>query len=96
MQAINSPNRHFIKQINIDSNAAHNIIDLETKGLLIIEQGSVFETPANSQSLNEGDIYITNRELTHYSSLKQQVANYFGYPWMITFCVVSSLIMALS
>ncbi|MBG5892338.1 MULTISPECIES: helix-turn-helix transcriptional regulator [Providencia] len=57
MQAINSPNRHFIKQINIDSNAAHNIIDLETKGLLIIEQGSVLlETPANSQSLNEGDI----------------------------------------
>lgn len=57
MQVVNSPNQYVIKQIKVNSNAAHHIIDLETKGLLIVEQGSVLlETPSNSQRLNEGDI----------------------------------------
>lgn len=50
-------NQNTIKRISIDSNLSHNIIDLESKGIFIIEHGSVLlETPANSQALCAGDI----------------------------------------
>lgn len=57
MQVKSNTNQQVIKRMNISGSISHRIIDLTTKGILIVEQGSLLlETPASAQSLNEGDI----------------------------------------
>ncbi|OAT47965.1 helix-turn-helix transcriptional regulator [Providencia heimbachae] len=57
MQDENSLNNQVIKKIRIDKNNAHSILDLPSKGIIIIEKGSLLlETPAATEILNEGDI----------------------------------------
>ncbi|CAG9425020.1 helix-turn-helix transcriptional regulator [Providencia alcalifaciens] len=46
-----------IKKVRIDKSNPHAILDLTSKGLIIIEKGSILlETPAANESLHEGDI----------------------------------------
>lgn len=57
MQIKSNVNQQVIKSMAIDKNAPHTIIDLTSKGIIIVEKGSLLlETPANVQTLNEGDI----------------------------------------
>lgn len=57
MHVRSNTNQQVIKRVNINSTIPHNIIDLATKGILIVEQGSLLlETPASAQHLNEGDM----------------------------------------
>lgn len=57
MQIKSNSNQQVIKRMSIDKDMPHTIIDLATKGLIIVEKGNLLlETPANVQVLNEGDI----------------------------------------
>ncbi|MBX6969901.1 AraC family transcriptional regulator [Providencia rettgeri] len=56
MQIESNLNQQVIKRISVDSSMSHNIMDFATKGIFIVEKGSLLlETPANLQTLNEGD-----------------------------------------
>ncbi|VEB71812.1 L-rhamnose operon regulatory protein rhaS [Providencia rustigianii] len=49
--------QQVIKKVRIDKSNPHAILDLTTKGLIIIEKGSVLlETPAAKTTLHQGDI----------------------------------------
>ncbi|HDN2513651.1 TPA: helix-turn-helix transcriptional regulator [Providencia rettgeri] len=57
MQVKSNLNQTVIKKMTIDNEVAHTIIDLTSKGVIIVEKGTLLlETPANVQTLNEGDI----------------------------------------
>ncbi|MGG4664536.1 helix-turn-helix transcriptional regulator [Providencia vermicola] len=57
MQIKSNSNQTVIKKMTIDNGVAHTIIDLTSKGVMIVEKGTLLlETPANVQTLNEGDI----------------------------------------
>lgn len=57
MQFNSNLNPQVIRKMTIDSDAQHTIIDLTSKGIIIVEKGTLLlETPASAQVLNEGDI----------------------------------------
>lgn len=57
MQGIHNLNHQTINKIRIDKSNPHSILDLTSKGIIIVEKGSLLlETPAAVKTLNEGDI----------------------------------------
>lgn len=57
MKGMNNLNHQTINKIRIDKNNPHSILDMTSKGIIIIEKGSLLlETPAAAKTLNEGDI----------------------------------------
>ena len=74
MQGINNLINQVIKKIRIDASNPHSIIDLPSKGVIIVENGSLLlETPAATERLNEGDVLYHKQgsysfQITHNSS----------------------------
>ncbi|MEQ5734018.1 hypothetical protein ABN362_10015 [Providencia alcalifaciens] len=60
MQIESNLNQQVIKRISVDSSMSHNIMDFATKGIFIVEKGSLLlETPANLQTLKRRGYLIS-------------------------------------
>lgn len=82
MQNDSNVTNRRIKRVLVNKENPYSIIDQPTKGLIIIEKGSlIWESPTSIETLHCGDIlYHKQGSYALKARMMSQIVNFFGYP----------------